>query len=203
MNKVVIVPGNGCTNIMSSNWYGWLTNELRNKPIDTINTVVCRNMPDPFGAKRSIWIPFMKNELEIDERTIAIGHSSGAEALLRYAETDKVGAIVLVSACWSDLGDKGERESGYYPAANGDNAWKFDQMKLNCDRWFQFHSDNDPFIPIDEAELVRTGLGLEENSEFFLLPGRSHFFDYPFPELLDLVKQIAQTCKLAKDSTDG
>ena len=41
-------------------------------------------MPDPFDAKRDIWIPHMKDVLKIDEHTLAIGHSSGSEALMRY-----------------------------------------------------------------------------------------------------------------------
>ena len=45
---------------------------------------VCQDMPDPFSAKREIWLDFMKNVMKIDETTLAIGHSSGSEALMRY-----------------------------------------------------------------------------------------------------------------------
>ena len=38
----------------------------------------------------SIWLPFMKDELGVDENTIIIGHSSGACAAVRFAETHKV-----------------------------------------------------------------------------------------------------------------
>ena len=38
----------------------------------------------------SIWLPFMKDELGVDENTIIIGHSSGACAAVRFAETLKV-----------------------------------------------------------------------------------------------------------------
>ena len=49
-----------------------------------------RNMPDPITARRSIWLPFMKEELGVDETTIIIGHSSGACAAIRFAEEQKV-----------------------------------------------------------------------------------------------------------------
>ena len=33
--------------------------------------------------RRSIWLPYMKDELKVDENTIIIGHSSGAVAAIR------------------------------------------------------------------------------------------------------------------------
>ena len=47
---------------------------------------------------RSIWLPFMKENLLVDEETIIIGHSSGACAAVRYAEENKVAGIILVGA---------------------------------------------------------------------------------------------------------
>ena len=55
-------------------------------------------MPDPITARRSIWLPFMKDELGVDDQTIIIGHSSGACAAVRFAETNQVAGIVLVGA---------------------------------------------------------------------------------------------------------
>jgi len=42
------------------------------------------NMPDPYDAKESIWLPFIKKDLGCDKNTILIGHSSGAEAIMRW-----------------------------------------------------------------------------------------------------------------------
>jgi hypothetical protein len=120
---------------------------------------------------------------------VLVGHSSGAQAALRYAEKYAVDGIVLVSATYSDLGDASERASGYYPQQQKNvtgekNQYLFDEMKKNCPLWHQFHSDDDPFIPLREAERIRDGLGLSDT--YHMLPGRSHFFDYS-PELLDAV----------------
>lgn len=128
-----------------------------------------------------------------DSNVILVGHSSGAQAALRYAELFSTRGIVLVSATYSDLGDAGERASGYYPQGNGKdetNAYKFDDMKKNCKKWIQFHSDDDPFIPLFEAERIRDGLKASDKNEYSfdyqMLSGRSHFFEYS-PELLDVV----------------
>ena len=127
-------------------------------------------------AKRCVWIPFIE-ALGADEDTLPVGHSSGAMAALRYAETHKLRAMVLVSATFTDLGDAGERTSGYYPQGDP-NPYLFDAMKTNCSEIHQFHSDNDPFIPVAEAERIRAGPGLSDT--YYLLRGRSHFFE-PFP----------------------
>ena len=189
--RVVIIPGNGCSNILNSNWYGWLYDTLQRS--NKFEEVICRNMPDPNKARASIWLPFMRDDLKIYENTIAIGHSSGAEALMRYAELYTVGAIILVSACWSDLGIKSERLSGYYPNSDGSNPWNFQLMKENCSIWHQFHSNDDPFISVEEAEKVRDGLELIVDVDYHFLLNRSHFFDYPFDELLHIIDMILRT----------
>jgi len=84
--KVVIVPGNGCTPIRTANWYAWLHNQLQTEGIQAS----MEDMPDPFQAKEKIWLPFMKNTLGADENSIIVGHSSGAEAAMRYIENNRV-----------------------------------------------------------------------------------------------------------------
>ncbi|KAG8549557.1 hypothetical protein GDO81_020822 [Engystomops pustulosus] len=107
--KAVIVPGNGGGNVESCIWYGWTK-----KRLDKIPNFKCllRNMPDPFTARESIWLSFMESDLQCDNKTIVIGHSSGAAAAMRFAETHQLFAIILVAAYTSDLGDENERESG-------------------------------------------------------------------------------------------
>ena len=55
---------------------------------------VLRNMPDPIEAKRSIWLKFMSEELGIGPNDIIVGHSSGAVAAIRYAETTQVCSLL-------------------------------------------------------------------------------------------------------------
>ena len=131
-------------------------------------------------------------EKQDDPRNIVlVGHSSGAQAALRYAEQYPVHGVVLVSATYTDLGDAHERASWYYPqpkAGGGENnPYLFEEMRKNCENWRQFHSDDDPFIPLREAERIRDGLGLTD--AYCMLPGRSHFFEYS-PELLDAVLSL-------------
>jgi hypothetical protein len=88
--RAVIVPGNGCPpgKVHASNWYGWMRDQLVETGI--FSDVVLRNMPDPFGAKESEWVPFLLGECGVDANTLIIGHSSGAEAAMRLMENNPV-----------------------------------------------------------------------------------------------------------------
>ncbi|XP_031562219.1 serine hydrolase RBBP9-like [Actinia tenebrosa] len=174
--KVVIIPGNGCGDVQESNWYGWLREKLTEKNVKCL----LKNMPDPIVARESVWLPFMEQELCCGEDTIIVGHSSGAEAAMRFAEKHKVHGIVLVSACVTDLGDSNEAASGYY-----NRPWEWTKMKDNTQWIVQFGSTDDPFISFDEQKEVANGT----KAEFHQYSNKGHFNQDSFPELLKLLKQ--------------
>ena len=63
--RCVIVPGNGCTGrVADANWYGWLENELKSES-QFREVVLPETMPDPVGAKESVWVPFMRETLKV------------------------------------------------------------------------------------------------------------------------------------------
>ena len=176
MVRAIILPGNGCSgpSIRTSNFYGTLATSLEKSNL--FSTVIASPLPDPNRARRSIWLPHIKDVIGVDEETVIIGHSSGAEATLRLIETEKVLGVVLVSACNTDLGDAGERESGWYPPSGG--PWQWQNMKQNTQWIIQFHSTDDPFIDISEARHVHKMLGGDsENNQYYEFKDRSHFFD--------------------------
>lgn len=174
--RVVIVPGNGCTDVSRSLWYGWLRDKLRQSGVE----VQLENMPDPFVAKESVWLPFMKDEMKCDENTVVVGHSSGAEAAMRFAEKNQIGGLVLVSACVTDLDDENERESGYY-----NRPWDFPSIVSNVIGVIHlFGSMDDPFIPWKEMEQVRKGLESHANFRLHKYDDRGHFQSGKFAELL-------------------
>ncbi|RHY05180.1 hypothetical protein DYB36_000993 [Aphanomyces astaci] len=127
--RVLIVPGNGCTPIEQCNWYAWLANELRERGCE----VVLTSMPDPHRARESIWLPFIRDVMKCDRDTVVVGHSSGAEAAMRLAESTEFLGMLLVSACVTDLGDASERASGYY-----NRRWEYEKMKANVKWIVQF-----------------------------------------------------------------
>ena len=148
MVRAVIVPGNGCSNVRSSNWYGWLEKRLLQD--GRFSEVVVKDMPDPLEARRSIWLPFMIAALGCDASTVVIGHSSGAVAAMRLLEEHELAGALLVSACHTDLGCASERAAGYYPPSGG--PWQWEAIQRNAGgNVCVLHSDDDPFIPLREA----------------------------------------------------
>lgn len=125
MPRVIIVPGNGCSPVYDANWYAFMKQKL--DATEKFSEVILRDMPDPMRARESIWLPFIRHTLLVDENTIFIGHSSGAVAGMRLLEDTKLLGCVLVAACHTDLGDMGERLSGYY-----NRAWKWNKIKSNA-----------------------------------------------------------------------
>ena len=199
----MIIPGNGGSEYpapLTGNFYASLASTLRSK-YPSIASVDATSMPSPNEAPRSIWIPHIEARLGIPNKSssdvILVGHSSGAEAALRFAETHPIHGIVLVAACHSDLGDSSERASGWYPPQGG--PWKWSNIKKNCPNIVQFHSDDDPFIPLHESRHVASNLRRDNispvetslvtedavsgsRSEYIEMNGMSHFFD-PFDEI--------------------
>jgi predicted alpha/beta hydrolase family esterase len=184
INKIVFLPGNGCGDIQRANWYATAAAALRSRFGESIE-VICETMPDPDVAQRSIWLPHMSRVFRCDEQTLVVGHSSGAVAAMRFLETAKLGAVVLVSAYLTDGGNECERASGYF-----EDDWKFATQKQNClRRIVQFGSTDDPFLPIEEQDLISAQLG----ATYHRFDHRGHFMTRQFPDLvLEIVRLVEE-----------
>lgn len=142
-------------------------------------TVIAKDFPDAHLARKSIWLPFLQNECGADEHSILIGHSSGAIAAMRWAETHRILGSVLVGAYYTDTGSENERLSGYF-----DDPWDFASIRNNQKWIIQFASIDDPFFPVEEPRLVSREL----KTEYHEFENRGHFFEREFPELVEAVK---------------
>lgn len=172
--KIIFLPGNGGDGNTSYGWFTNIKNELQKLSCEVVSPI----FPDGALAHKDIWLQFLES-LNPDENTILIGHSSGAEAAMRYAENHKILGSVLVAPCYTDLGIESEKESGYY-----DEPWNWESIKNNQNWIIQFSSINDPFIPIDEARHINNKL----ETEYHELD-QGHFMNNDFPELVYTVKK--------------
>jgi uncharacterized protein len=172
--KVIIIPGNGGATPQSG-WFPYLEREISKLGVEVIN----KQFPDSELARREYWLPFIK-ELGADENTILIGYSSGAVAAMRYAETNKIFGSILVGACYTDLGLDSEKESHYY-----DDPWNWEAIKNNQEWIVQFHSTDDPFIPIEEARFVHEHL----NTRYYESTDQGHYDRDDFPAIVQVIKE--------------
>lgn len=180
--KVIFIPGNGgCT--PRDNWFPDVQKQLEGWGIK----VIARDFPDSELARESFWIPFLENELQADENSILIGHSSGAIAALRYAEKHKIFGSILIGAYHSDLGMESERLSGYF-----NRPWQWDKVRANQHFIAIFASSDDPWIPIDEPRYLRDNL----NPDYYEFTDQGHFggdyFKPKFPEVIAVLKDKLQ-----------
>ena len=63
---------------------------------------VTPDLPDNVLARKKYWFSFFTDTLELGTNDVVIGHSSGALAILKYAEDHKIGASILVGAYYTD-----------------------------------------------------------------------------------------------------
>jgi predicted alpha/beta hydrolase family esterase len=180
MKRVVLLHGNGGGS-GHDQWFPYIKRELEKLgvPCET------PDLPDPELARSKYWLPYFENELKLGPNDIVVGHSSGALAILKYAEEHQIGASVLIGAYYTDLGYEDEKNSGYF-----DTPWQWDKIKANQEWTAIFASTDDPFIPIAEPRYIRDQL----MSEYFEFNNQGHFglADKPkreFPELLHLLRQ--------------
>jgi uncharacterized protein len=173
--KAILIHGNGgCT--AGDIWLPWLEHELRTLGLDVIN----HTFPDNMKARARFWLPHL-DMLDADENTILIGHSSGAVAAMRYAETHRLLGSILVGVCHTDLGDSFEAASGYY-----DTAWQWPRIRENQEWIAIYNSSDDPHIPIAEPRFVAAQL----RCSYFEFSDRGHFVDSrQFPEIVDFVRR--------------
>lgn len=173
--KAILIHGNGgCT--AADFWLPWVERELTQLGIDVIN----QTFPDNMKAQASVWLPHLES-LGADHDTILVGHSSGAVAAMRFAESHKIAGSVLVSACHTDLGDAFERASGYYEA-----PWLWQRIRDNQAWIAMFSSSDDPHIPISEPRFIASQL----RCSHFEFEDRGHFTaQRQFPELVNVVRR--------------
>lgn len=180
--NVIILPGSGCTPTRRSNFYAWLERELIARGITA--DVRMADMPSPYVCERAVWVPFTENVFKCDENSIIVGHSSGAVCAMRVAERNKLRAIVLVAGYDDDLGDAGERASGYF----GPDAFDYDAIRANCDgRVTCVIGERDDLVPAD----VQRALAAKLDAAVKSCPGRDHFFHAPCEEIVDVVRAFA------------
>ncbi len=142
------------------------------------------DLPDNKLARKKYWFPYFTEVLKLGPDDIVIGASSGALAILKYAEDHQIGASILVGTYYTDLGYEDERLSGYF-----DTPWDWGKIKSNQKWTAIFASTDDPYIPISEPRFICDQLG----SEYFEFTDRGHFSSreepyLEFPELLTFLK---------------
>ena len=185
MANFLILHGTNAT--PESNWFMWLKGVL----IGQGHKVWLPQLPGADKPIAEVYTKFLlsNDEFTYDDQTIIIAHSSGSvEALYllqNLPKTTVIKAEILVSAFKDDLG--WDNLKGLFR-----KPYDFDAIKKHCQQFVYIHSNDDPYIPIKQAEF----LAEETNGELIKFEDQGHFNTElgpgykQFPEILDIIKKI-------------
>ena len=156
--KRTILIFHGTAGSPEVNWFPWMKKELEKLG----NTVFVPRFPTPEGESLDSWLEELKEyEKYINEDTILIGHSKGGLFLLRVLEqlNKPVHAAFLISA------PIGIKPILYYDADYKFSGFNFnwDKIRSNSNYFSVYHSDNDPYVDLENGKQLADKLGVKLN----------------------------------------
>lgn len=168
----------------TENWFPWMKGELENLGCQ----VFAPQFPTSSAQTLENWLKTFEGYRQyLNKDAIFIGHSLGPAFILSVLEKidQPVKAAFFVS------GFLGKINNPLYDRVNETFMKKFDWKKLkqNCGKFYVFHSDNDPYVPLRKAKELAKNLGIQ----IILVKGGGHLNEkagyLKFELLLEKVKK--------------
>ncbi len=169
-------------------WYPWLKAQLEAKGFE----VVVPAMPNTDEPEIEAWVDALtKLAPSPDKDTYLIGHSIGAQTILRYLEKlpegVRVGGTFFVTP-WTHL-ENLEDESKPVAKPWRETPIDWHEVKTHCPQVTAIFSDNDPWVPSSEEKVFQEKLGAQTS----VIPGAGHLDEQKeLPELLQYVIEKIQ-----------
>ncbi len=171
-----------------SNWFPWLKEQLEDRGFE----VIVPSMPNTNYPVLFEWLAHMQKIIgKVDKSTYLVGYSLGVIAVLRFLESlpvgQKIGGAVLVAGFPGSIGYK-DINSFFaspliifwlilhklgYKALDSYFVLPLDYEKVrnSANKFIAIHSDNDPYVPLHNGEILRDRLG----AELIVVPKGNHF----------------------------
>lgn len=168
-------------------WYPWLKKKLEDRGFKVILEQF------PTGDEHQTlnnWLATLEQFKEDINESIMIGHSLGVPFIIDVLNMRdyNIRAAFLVSGCTGYIEVEGESNLPDFM----DKDYDWDRIKKHCDHFYVFHSDNDPYIPLEMAEDLAKNLGVEVN----LIKGGEHFQGQSgYTEFHELLEKIDEEIK--------
>ncbi|MFA6461176.1 MAG: alpha/beta hydrolase [Candidatus Woesearchaeota archaeon] len=181
MNKIFIIHGSYGS--PEENWFPWLKTELEELGCK----VFIPKFPTPNNQSLSSWMKVFKPcEMLIDENSILVGHSLGPAFILHLLERHKVKSAFFIS------GFVGKLNHPDFDLINDtfvNHHFDWQKIRSNCSTFQIYHSDNDPYVPLDRAEEIARFLEIKVK----IIKNAGHFNKAAgyttFPLLLEEIKK--------------
>lgn len=145
------------------NWFPWLQRELDKRD----HEVIVPKFPTPEGQSLKNWLKVI-DEYKIGKDDILVGHSIGAGFVLRLLEKYKVKAAFLIAGF---LGKLNNAEVDRINSSFFKDPFDWQKIRSNCKHIFIINSDDDPYVPVDQAEHLAEHL----NVAAIIIKNAGHF----------------------------
>ena len=134
------------------NWIPWLKKELESLG----HTVIVPKFPTPENQTLDKWLAVFEEFRQFLSGAIVVGHSLGVAFLLNILESNRAKAAFFVA------GVSGPLDNKYDPTMTTFSHRKFDWNKIrkHCRKFYVFHSDSDPYIPLEKGQGLADNLGV-------------------------------------------
>jgi predicted alpha/beta hydrolase family esterase len=153
MKKVFIV--HGFEGEPNGGWRPWLMGKLALEDV----WACALAMPNPGFPKKDEWVDEISRAVGLPNKDVfLVGHSLGVPAILRYLESlpsfSKIGGIILVSG--PSQKNNNEKIDNFLEA-----PFNFPDLRLKFVKCVIIHGDDDPLVPLSNAEILAKELGGE------------------------------------------
>ncbi|MFT4303876.1 MAG: RBBP9/YdeN family alpha/beta hydrolase [Candidatus Woesearchaeota archaeon] len=169
----------------NENWFPWLSEKLQ----ELGHKVIIPKFPTPENQKLENWLDvFNKYSKDVDKNTLFIGHSIGVAFILNLLEKYKIKAGLFVSGFCEKI------DLQAFDEINETFLKDFDwnKIRLNCKKFVVYHSDNDPYVPLDYGKKLSKNLKVRLS----LISGAGHFNEKSgylhFPDILEQIKRLSK-----------
>lgn len=182
MKNALILHGTDAKS--SDNWFPWLQGQLENLGYE----VWVPDLPQANKPNITRYNEFLLHkDFDFNEETIIFGHSSGAVAILGLLQelptNVTINKAILVGAFHNDLG-WGSLKELFVPL-------DFEKIQQHAKQITLIHSDNDPYIPLEQAEFLKEKL----DADLIVLAGQKHFSEGEDPKY----KEFAYLLEVIRD----
>lgn len=147
------------------NWFPWLKKELEKLG----HTVYVPKFPTPEGQTLNNWLKvFEEYKRYLNTSSVCVGHSCGVAFILNLLERIEhpIRVAFLVAGSVGLLHNKFDKVSSTFK----DKPFNWKKIKSNCKKFYVFHSDNDPYVPLRYGEEIAEKLSVK----LILVKGAGH-----------------------------
>jgi len=173
MNNKKIYMIHGWGGSVREGWFPWIKKELEERGVE----VHAFSMPHTDYPVIKEWVGFLeKNIKDINEETYFIGHSIGAQTILRFLEklpvNLKIGGCIFIAG-WFNLKEETYEDENDKEIAKPwiETPIDFEKIKKHTKNFVVLFSDNDPCVSLSDSDLFRNKLG----AKIIIEGQRGHF----------------------------